>query len=64
MQDSRTAIAHRLVSEHKFREAAREAFQQADQSQSTDLLQRCRALNACIRQARSLRQLESSPSRK
>ena len=51
MQDSRTGIAHRLVSEHKFREAAREAFQQADQSQSTNLLQRCRALNACIRQA-------------
>ncbi len=54
MQDQRgkAGIAERLIKEQSFREAARQAFQQADQTQTSDLLQRCKALNACIRQAR------------
>lgn len=40
-------IAQRLIQEKSFREAVRTAF---SGSQSSDLLQRCRALNACIQQ--------------
>jgi len=51
-QRGKAGIAERLIKEQSFREAARQAFQQADQTQTSDLLQRCKALNACIRQAR------------
>ena len=52
MQSSgdKAGVAERLIKQQSFREAAKKAFQQADQSKSSDLLQRCRALNACIRQ--------------
>lgn len=43
-------IAQRLIEDNSFREAVRSAF---CGSQSTDLLERCKALNACIRQVDS-----------
>ena len=52
MQDSVTKLfVQRLLNEQGFREAAQQAFRHTDTVQSNDILQRCRALNASLKQA-------------
>ena len=55
----KASIAQRLVQETGFREAACTAFSYAGRNQSSDLLQRCKALNACIQQVRVLDSLHA-----
>lgn len=51
MQDSITkTFVQRLIREQGFRESAQQALKQAESTCSSDILQRCRALNACLKQ--------------
>lgn len=51
MPDSITqSFVQRLVTEQGFRESAQQVFKQVESTAASDLLQRCRALNACFKQ--------------
>ena len=51
MQDNITkSFVQRLITEQAFRESAQQVFKQTELAASNDILQRCRALNACLKQ--------------